>query len=217
MAAGYRGRHVDISAKLDALIDRAAVMVTEVTSSWTLAEYRMAVARIKDSETDLEQHKSLRLIIVVTERDQAPPYAQKFPMLRRPNTITDDAEGFIADLAGLLRGIAAETGLARQAEPQRLFEAKEYRAAVISAMTLLEARLRERLDKVPWPQTSRPLPMRSLIDQAVEADLIPQTNRNRLNSWMQVRNVVVHSAAPVTKTQAREIVEGVMGLVNQWN
>jgi hypothetical protein len=121
-----------------------------------------AVARIKDSETDLEQHKSLRLIIVVTERDQAPPSAQNFPILRRPNTITDDAEGFIADLAGLLRGIAGETGVARQAEPQRLFEAKEYRAAVISAMTLLEARLRERLNKVPWPQTSRPLPMRSL-------------------------------------------------------
>ena len=38
----------NVSAKLDALIDRAAVMVTEVSSSWTLAEYRMAVARIKD-------------------------------------------------------------------------------------------------------------------------------------------------------------------------
>jgi uncharacterized protein YutE (UPF0331/DUF86 family) len=207
----------NVSAKLDALIDRAAVMVTEVSSSWTLAEYRMAVARIKDLDNDADQHKSLRLIMVVTDRDQAPPSAQYFPILRRPNIITDDSEGFIADLSGLLRAIAAETGIARQAEPQRLFESKEYRAAVISAMTLLEARLRERLNKLPWPQTQRPLTMRSLIDRAVEENIIPEARRNRLNSWIKVRNVVVHSADSVTKAQAREIVDGVMDLINQWN
>jgi len=207
----------NVSAKLDALIDRAAVMVTEVSSSWTLAEYRMAVARIKDSGADVEQHKSLRLILVVKDKDQAPPSVQNFPLLRRPSTITGDMEGFIADLGGMLRNIAAETGIARQAEPQRLFESKEYRAAVISAMTLLEAKLRERLNKVPWPQTQRPLPMRSLIDRAVEENIIPQARRNRLNTWMQTRNIVVHSSSPVTKAQAREIVDGVMELVNQWN
>jgi SIR2-like domain len=207
----------NISAKLDALIDRAAVMVTEVGSSWTLAEYRMAVSRIKGADTDSAQSKPLRLIVVVTESDQSPPSAQGFPILRRPNTITDDPEGFIADLAGLLRGIATETGVERQAEPQRLFEAKEYRAAVISALTLLEARLRERLNKLQWPQTQRPLSMRSLADLAVEQDVIPQASRIRLNEWMQLRNVVVHSAMPVTKAQAREIVDGVMELINQWN
>jgi uncharacterized protein YutE (UPF0331/DUF86 family) len=192
-------------------------MVTEVGSSWTLAEYRMAVSRIKGADTDSAQSKPLRLIVVVTESDQSPPSAQGFPILRRPNTITDDPEGFIADLAGLLRGIATETGVERQAEPQRLFEAKEYRAAVISALTLLEARLRERLNKLQWPQTQRPLSMRSLADLAVEQDVIPQASRIRLNEWMQLRNVVVHSAMPVTKAQAREIVDGVMELINQWN
>ena len=166
---------------------------------------------------DVEQHKSLRLIMVVADRDQAPPSAWNFPVLVRPNIVTDDAEGFIADLGGILRTIAAETGVARRAEPQRLFQAKEYRAAVIAAMTLLEARVRERLNKIPWPQTQRPLPMRSLIDRAVEENIIPQARRNHLNAWMQIRNVVVHSAAPVTKTQAREIVDGVMELTDQWN
>jgi hypothetical protein len=36
-------------------------------------------------------------------------------------------------------------------EPMRLFEAKEHHAAVISAMTLLEAKLRERLNEIPLP------------------------------------------------------------------
>jgi SIR2-like domain len=207
----------NVSAKLDALIDRAAVMVTEVSSSWTLAEYRMAVARLKGSDADTAQRKSLRLIVVVTDNDQAPPSARGFPILTRPSTVTDDSEGFIADLAGLLRGIATETGVARQAEPQRLFEAKEYRAAVISAMTLLEARLRERLNKVPWPQTQRPFSMRSIVDRAVEQDVIPHAARIRLYKWMELRNLVVHSAMPVTKVQAREIVDGVTDLINEWS
>lgn len=207
----------NVSAKIDALIDRASVMVVELTSSWTMAEYRMAVARIKGAEADLAQRKPLRLIIVVTEFEQAPPSAQGFPVLTRPNTITDELEGFIADLGGLLRQIAAETGVERHAEPQRLFNAKEYRAAVISAMTLLEAKLRERLNKIPWPQTRRPLSMRSLIDQAVEQEVIPQEVRMRLDSWMRLRNEVVHSSMAVSRSQAADIVNGVMQLVEQWD
>jgi hypothetical protein len=206
----------NVSAKIDALVDRASVMVAELTTSWTVAEYRIALARIKGTEADLAQRKPLRLIIVVTDLDQAPPSAQGFPVLTRPNIISDEPEGFIADLAGLLRQIAAETGVERQAEPQRLLHAKEYRAAVISAMTLLEAKLRERLNKIPWPQTRRPLSMRSLIDQAVNQEVISQELRMRLDSWMRIRNEVVHSSMTVSKSQAADIVNGVMELVEQW-
>jgi hypothetical protein len=130
-----------------------------------------------------------------------------------PNTITDNPEGFIADLGGIRGGIAAETAVERRAEPQGLFEAKEYRAAVISAMALLEAKLRERLNKVPWPQTRRPLSMRSLIDQAVEQGVAPQRSGIRVDSWMHMRNQVVHSAMPVSRGQAADIVNGAMELV----
>src|ERR1017187_3740404 len=205
----------NVSAKLDALIDRASVMVAELTSSWTLAEYRMAIARLKGSEADSLQRKPLRLIVVVTDREQTPPSALDFPVLTRPSTITDDPEGFIADLGGLLRQIAEETGVERQAEPQRLFEAKEYRAAVISAMALLEAKLRERLNKIPWPQTRRPLSMRSLIDQAVEQGIIRQELRPVLDVWMRTRNEVVHSFIPISRAQAGEIVDGILKLIAQ--
>jgi hypothetical protein len=205
----------NISAKLDALIDRAAVMVTELTSPWTMAEYRMAFARIKGAEVDLAQHKSLRLIIVVTDPDQIPPSAQGFPMLRRPDTFTGDPEGFIAALGEMLRGIAEETGVARQAEPQRLFEAKEYRAAVISAMTLLEATLRERLNRITWQSTRRSLSMRSLLDEAMEQGAAPPDSKSRISGWMRLRNEVVHSSMPVSRAQAAEIVSGVMELTAQ--
>jgi hypothetical protein len=103
----------------------------------------------------------------------------------------------------------------RQAEPRRLFEVREYRASVISAMTLLEAKLRERFNKVPWPQARRPLSMRSLIDQALAEGLVTPEVRNRIDSWMRVRNEVVHSSMAVSRAQALEIVNGVLALIEQ--
>jgi uncharacterized protein YutE (UPF0331/DUF86 family) len=127
----------------------------------------------------------------------------------------DEAEGFIIELAEILLGIANENGIDRLAEPQKLLEAKEYRAAVISAMTLLETRLRELLDKVPWRGNKKLQPIRSLFDQAVEQGLLPEESRHRLNSWMRSRNAAVHSATLVSKAQADEIVSGALSLIYQ--
>lgn len=206
----------NISAKLDALIDRASVMVVDLTSSWTIAEYRMAIARLKGAEATSGNRRMLRLIVVVTKAEQVPPSAHDLLIVTRPNNTTDDPEAFIAELGNHLRRLATETGVARSAEPRRLFEAKEYRAAVISAMTLLEGQLRERLNKSQWPQTRRPLSLRSLIDLAAEQQIIQPERKDRIDAWMRTRNEVVHSSVPVSKGKAREIVEGVMQLIDQW-
>ena len=83
-------------------------------------------------------------------------------------------------------------------------------------MTLLEGQLRERLNKSQWPQTRRPLSLRSLIDLAAEQQIIQPERKDRIDAWMRTRNEVVHSSVPVSKGKAREIVEGVMQLIDQW-
>jgi hypothetical protein len=95
--------------------------------------------------------------------------------------------------------------------------AKEYRAAVISAMALLEAKLREQLNKLQWPQTRRPLSFRSLADLAAEREQITQEERKRIEPWMRIRNEVVHSSISVSAAQARQIVNGVMQIVGPWD
>jgi hypothetical protein len=162
-------------------------------------------------------HRSrLRLIVVITNSEQIPPSAHDFPVITRPNKISDEPEGFVAELGNQLRTIAAEIGVGSLAEPMRLLEVKEYRAAVISAMTLLEAKSRDRLNKIPWPQTRRPLSLCSLVGQAAEQQVIPQQIRPRIDSWMRTRNEVVHSSMPIARAQAHEIVESVMKLIDQW-
>ena len=113
-----------------------------------------------------------------------------------------------------MRELAQEVGVRRQAEPERLLEAKEYRAAVISAMTLLEAKLRDRLNKSPWPETRNPLAMRSLLKLAVDQHVLDPAQHGQLEHWMRLRNEVVHSSKDVTRAQAVDIVRGVLQLVN---
>lgn len=202
-----------ISAKIDMLIDRSSVMVVEFGSSWTLAEYRMAVARIKEKQPDGAQRKGLRLIVIATKDELPLPIAEEFRLIVRSNVFTDDPEPFVEELAGALRGLADEVGVKRQAEPERLLEAKEYRAAVISAMTLLESRLRERLNKDPWPETRNPLSMRSLLRRAMDQQLLEAAQFEQLENWMRLRNEVVHSSKDVARAQATDVVSGVLQIV----
>ena len=205
----------NISAKIDSLIDRASVMVVELTSSWTMAEYRMALARLAGAEAESGHRRRLELILVVTHSEQVPISARNFPVITRPNIVTQDPEPFIAELGHRLRFVAGESGIGRAAEPQRLLDAKEYRAAVISAMTLLEATLRDRLNKNPRRDARRPSALRSVVDQAVEQGIITTEDRLRIDPWMRKRNEAVHSSVAVGKAEAREIVGGVFDILDR--
>jgi hypothetical protein len=145
----------------------------------------------------------------VTNPEQVPPSAQGFPVITRPNVITDDPAPFIAELAGHLRTISAQSESGRLTEPQRLFEVKEYAAAVISALTLLETTLRKRLNRGVLPSARRSGSLASLVHQAVEQKVIRPQLRMQIESWMRTRNAIVHSSAPIGRAQAREIVQGI--------
>ncbi len=189
-------------------------MVTELTSSWALAEYRMALARINSTSPADTRRKPLHLIIVATDNEQLPALAQEFPVIRRPNIVREDPDAFIQQLGEMLQGIAAKVGVQRRAEPERLLQMKEYRAAVISAMTLLEAKLRDRLGKNPWPQSRGPMPMRSLVALGVRCRLADARTQTKLDGWMRIRNELVHSSMDIARSQATEIVTGVLEAVN---
>ncbi len=147
-----------VSAKIDTLIDRAAVMVVDATSPNTHFELGLAASRAQETSTR-PNRQPLRLIPVVTQFTQFSGPSIGIQAIRRPDVLSEDSP-FIFELAGVLQAIANEMGLAQILEPRRLFEAKEYRAAVIAAMTLLEATLRQRLNKPAREALQRPMSMR---------------------------------------------------------
>jgi hypothetical protein len=121
----------NISAKIDAIIARSNVMVVELSSASTLAELRIAIARVNRVRED-PSGKSFGLIIVATDDQQIPPEASDFPRLLRHETWDEEPEAFVEQLLIYLREFAPSTESLRGPEARRLLTAKEYRAAVIT-------------------------------------------------------------------------------------
>jgi hypothetical protein len=196
-----------VSAKIDTLIDRAAVMVVDLSSEWTRFEFGMALARAQEISSR-PNRRTLQLIPIVTQFTELPISAQGFLVIKRPDLLSEDSEQFVQELAQTFRHLSNDMGVAQNLEPRRLFEAREYRAAVIAAMTLLEATLRQRLNKSPWGEAQRPLLLRQLLNRAAEANILPNAREEILN-WTKLRNKAVHTADSVSRNEAKAVVEGV--------
>lgn len=207
-----------VVAKIDALIDRAAVMVIELNSSqWSRTELNMALARLK-AEGATGDEREFYLFIVVTDDEQIPPIAQNFQVIRRQHLHSDDADSFIADLVQRLTIIAGDSDAERHTEPERLLRAKEYRAATIAAMALLETTLREAIAVKPTRLIAadsgrRPMSFRALVDIAMQLELIDNDQYQQIRIWQNLRNAVVHSSQPMSRLSATELVHGVLAVV----
>lgn len=121
----------------------------------------------------------------------------------------DSEDGILQLTDALQQVVPSEADLGMEAT--RLLEAGEYRAAVISAMSLLEDTLRRRLDKPGWSDVRRPLSMRQLIEISFPGGELP--NAARLQEWIQLRNKAVHENARVTQSAANGVVNGVFKLL----
>jgi hypothetical protein len=97
-------------------------------------------------------------------------------------------------------------------EPLRLLKINEYRAAVISAVTLLESQLRSALE-MQGKLEGRAYSLSAIADLSVRRGLISEGYHQNVRDWMSVRNRVVHSQEVVSKVKATEIVSGVLSIV----
>jgi len=191
-------------AKIDALISRAALVVVDASTEFTLAEARMAIAR----------SGLTRLIVVVEEGTPIPTDIQGIRVVRRPDIASIEVQLFLNSLEEWLRVAATELEPTFSNEPRRLLDAREYRAAVIAAITHLETTLRERLDLPPTTR-KRIVSVREMLDMARAQNLLGKFEVRQVLEWLRVRNEVVHSHAQVTAPRAREIVTGVTEITGQ--
>jgi HEPN domain-containing protein len=208
-----------VSAKIDTLIDRAAVMVVDATSPNTQFELSMALARIEEVPAP-PNRAQLRLIAVVTDGVQVLS-SQKvggriatLVTLRRAEALSEDSK-FLEILGRMLQTFSDDLGLALNQEPRRLFEAREYRAAVIAAMTLLEAALRQALSKRPSEELQRPISLGQLLDRATRAGIVTAEHREEFPIWNRLRNDAVHTQKPVTRIEAEKVLKGVERILAQ--
>ena len=191
-------------AKIDALINRVSLVVVDVSSDFTLAEVRMAMARNAPS----------KLIIIVEEGSQLPFDIQRYRVVHRPKITSVEIAPFINTLGEWLTEAAHELEPSFSHEPRRLLQVKEYRAAVIAAITYLEASLRERLD-LPRSVKGRVISVREMLNIARDQELLGKYEVKQILEWLMVRNSVVHGSTNVTARTARQIVDGVSEITGQ--
>jgi len=191
-------------AKIDALINRVSLVVVDVSSEFTLAEVRMAMARNDPN----------RMIIILEEGAQIPIDIQMFRVVYRPNITSVEITPFLDAIGEWLTLAAQELEPSFSHEPKRLLQAKEYRASVVAAITYLEASLRERLD-LPKSIKGRAFSVREMLNMAREHQLLGKYEVQQILEWLRVRNTVVHSGAVVDARTARKIVQGVAEITGQ--
>lgn len=195
----------NLVARTEALISRASLVLVDAASNYAVDEIRIAAA-----------HKeSNRLCVVFEEGTAIPLNIENAQILRRPaltsvETLEFKASDFLADLDKWFQKTVKELEPTLFNEARRLLSIREYRAAVISAITHLETTMRKQLD---IPTTSgrgrQSVSVRKMLDIASSKNLLGEFELQQVLRWLKVRNDVVHSHAVVTAKKAKEIVSGV--------
>jgi hypothetical protein len=188
-----------IIAKIDALLARAMLVVVDVSSESTFAEAGLALSR----------RGSARVLLVTEDPDRLPADLRQMNLVQRPDVLAENVEPFLETLLQWFSTMSQEFSPRQEREPQRLIDAGEFRAAVIAAVTLLETVLRERIGK----RTSCPPTLRGMIEQAVKMELLPKMDVKEVLRWLQLRNEAVHTQESISRNRARQVVNGVVQLV----
>jgi HEPN domain-containing protein len=194
-----------VFAKIDALIQRAEMIVADISNPKALPELLATIGKRNPKHllVVLEDTPELR-----DEMGLLREHLSNVAFVRRPTSLLGDTEEFVKLVGDWFQMISGDTLERLAEEPYRLLEKKEYRAAVISAVSLLETRLRERLQQ-SQADIRKMYSLGQLLMQAIEQGLISSRERLALNDIIQARNVAVHTQGAISAKTCREVVETV--------
>lgn len=198
----------NIAAKVSALIERSEIIIVDSSSPNTEMELHLALAR-----------KQSKVMVIVEESTKLPTDISGIIYLIRPKGQESEKDEFLnridnwfAEQAEMLIGELSQ-------EPLRLLKAREFRAAVISVMSLFESKLRKSVpvqDDV-FNKKYRYATLGRLIERAIETDILKQDESHMIREWMMIRNRAVHMAEDVSVKEARPLVKNVMAIINRIN
>ncbi|GGI24745.1 SIR2 family NAD-dependent protein deacylase [Pedobacter mendelii] len=192
-------------AKVSALINRAEFIVLDLATQNTMFELGLVLSQSK--------HKN-RLLIIRSENSPIPADIQNLLYILRPDNPFEAIDELSERIEHWFRDVVEPMKTTYDEEPNRLLKKKEYRAAVISAMTLLEVNIRQRVE------TMKDVPIKTTVPYSIyilakDFGIIHQEDFAKIRMWSDTRNRLVHTKATVNATDAKRIVNGVYELIGQ--
>jgi len=155
-----------------------------------------------------------RLLIIRSENSPIPSDIQNLLYLSRPENPFEAIDELSERIEHWFRDVVEPMKTMYDEEPNRLLKKKEYRAAVISAMTLLEVNMRQRVELIKDVPTKTTAPY-SIYMLAKDFNIITQEQFIKIKMWSDTRNRLVHTKAIVNANDAKKIVTGVYELIGQ--
>jgi hypothetical protein len=190
-------------AKISALISKAEFVVLDNTTQNTMFELGLV----------LSQNKLInRILIIYPENSPIPTDIQNISHLIRPIDPFEDIEGLSNRIENWFKNVVEPLKAAYDEEPRRLLAIKEYRAAVISAITLLEVFMRQKIEGfngLPSKSTSS----YTLYGLAKDLQIINQVQYDHIKDWSNTRNRLVHTKSMINVSDAKRIVNGVYEMI----
>jgi len=194
-----------ISAKLDTLISRALLVVAEIDPGAT--QYEVALAILK---------KPLANILIVGDPSDLNPTAQNSQILHvpRPDEGAMDPKDLVDAVRDWLQTSTPGTHFSED-EPRRLLNLAEGRAALVSAVTLLEKTLSDALG-ADISEPRRPRSMRSLLGEAEELEYFrTPADRDLIVEAVSARNRAIHTNQEIPFSVAEGYVLAILGFLDR--
>jgi uncharacterized protein YutE (UPF0331/DUF86 family) len=201
-----------ITAKMTAILSRAEVVIADIDyNKWVFYE----LSKIK--------HKNHVLLLgkVVKQQIDIPYIESNWDYILLPEKNIWDSEELINNIDRWLKTVQEVLNPQYLEEPQRLFQKHEYRAAVISAVALLESMLRQYLQYSDIREMKtmrgfreyRPASLITMIKLLIQNELIQKNEYEKLQKWVHLRNLAVHEGYQIERKESKEVVDGVSKLL----
>lgn len=198
-----------ILAKVAAIIDRATVIVADISSPEVTPELNLAIEKDK------------RILLIIEKGAEIPYEFKKFDKIERPQFPELPDQEFVNAIDKYFDILHNDDEARYKSEPMRLLDKKEYNAAIISAISLLENELKDMLEEriVSGNIEQRDfyhMGLRRWIGLAVIYEIINSQESNLLLEYISIRNKLVHTSGfKCDSKQAANIINFVLDIIGR--
>ncbi len=193
----------NLTAKVYALMEKSAIIVIDLASPNTVYEAGLLAGR------NIEM--TPRRVFIAESLARLPLDTANARVLLRPAATTEEDEwsGFLQALHDVFRAVYHEISPRLDEEPNRLLRQREYRAAVLAAMSLLEHQVRRLIDQAGVDTTRRPVGMARMLQISVVQDALDPELVRRIAEHNALRNEVAHGNRRVSNKTASAVLADV--------
>lgn len=196
----------NVVAKEIALLDRAEIVVLDFSP-----ETIDAIGIMK-----LVKKPEKRVLVLTETGSELPLEIVNLQFMFRPKDVFVENEKLLFELETWFKRASQELLPRLKEEPSRLLGMKEYRAAFISAVTLLESSMRDYLLKNEMLK-GRELhySLSQMLPAMTESLSLEKEEKDRLGHWIRYRNFVLHENRQMGAKTAKKGVNEILSFVNR--